>query len=232
MPSTMLPPLLSLMSPLPPPSFAACFTLRCAAAFFITCPPFFATSWSCCIFLLRCCECNCAFILQFSALHCLLYCQSHCTMHRAPLYAKCVVFMSIAQRRKRPCRCFVAIVLRLAQLSAAPQIFPAIPRIFMSALRSQSTNDELAAAAVRPFCPSRRVFSSPQRKVCIAAAVVGSHSTLFHAQPSQSSRTISDSTPTIPPRALSTRTSAHFFFHNLYSPSLPAISNQILHASC
>ena len=110
--------------------------------------------------------------------------------------------------------------------------FPAIPRIFMSALRSQSTNDELAAAAVRPFCPSRRVFSSPQRKVCIAAAVVGSHSTLFHAQPSQSSRTISDSTPTIPPRALSTRTSAHFFFHNLYSPSLPAISNQILHASC
>lgn len=34
------------------------------------------------------------------------------------------------------------------------------------------------------------------------------------------------------PRALSTRTSAHFFFHNLYSPSLPAISNQILHASC
>jgi hypothetical protein len=85
---------------------------------------------------------------------------------------------------------------------------------------------------VRPFCPSRRVFSSPQRKVCIAAAVVGSHSTLFHAQPSQSSRTISDSTPTIPPRALSTRTSAHFFFHNLYSPSLPAISNQILHASC
>ena len=113
-------------------------------------------------------------------------------MHRAPLYAKCVVFMSIAQRRKRPCRCFVAIVLRLAQLSAAPQIFPAIPRIFMSALRSQSTNDELAAAAVRPFCPSRRVFSSPQRKVCIAAAVVGSHSTLFHAQPSQSSRTISE----------------------------------------
>ena len=89
-----------------------------------------------------------------------------------------------------------------------------------------------SVAAVRPFCPSRRVFSSPQRKVCIAAAVVGSHSTLFHAQPSQSSRTISDSIPTIPPRALSTRTSAHFFFHNLYSPSLPAISNQILHASC
>jgi hypothetical protein len=54
---------------------------------------------------------------------------------------------------------------------------------------------------VRPFCPSRRVFSSPQRKVCIAAAVVGSHPTLFHPQPSQSSRTISDSTPTIaPPR--------------------------------
>lgn len=70
-----------------------CFALCCC----------FATSCSCCIFLLRCCECNCAFILQFSALHCLLYCQSHCTTHRAPLYAKCVVFLSIAQRRKRPC---------------------------------------------------------------------------------------------------------------------------------
>jgi hypothetical protein len=79
-----------------------------------------ATSCSCCIFLLRCCECNCAFFLQFSALHFLLYCQSHCTTHRAPLYA---FFMSIAQRRKRPCRCFVAIVLRLAQISAAPQNF-------------------------------------------------------------------------------------------------------------
>ena len=209
------------MSPLPPPSFAACFALRCAAALSL---PGLVAFFSCAAF-----ECNCAFILQFSALHCLLYCQSHCTTHRAPLYD---FFMSIAQRRKRPCRCFVAIVLRLAQLSAAPQNFPAIPRIFMSALRSQSTNDELAAAAVRSFCPSRRVFSSPQRKVCIAAAVVGSHSTLFHPQPSQSSRTISDSTPTIPPRAQSTRTSAHLFFHNLYSPSLPAISNQILHAWC
>jgi hypothetical protein len=134
--------------------------------------------------------------------HSVIFCQSHCTMHRAPLYAKCVVFMSIAQRRKRPCRCFVAIVLRLAQLSAAPQIFPAIPRIFMSALRSQSTNDELAAAAVRPFCPSRRVFSSPQRKVSFATAVMESHSTLFHSQSSQSSRTISDSNLQIPPRAL------------------------------
>ena len=153
-----------------------------------------------------------------------------CTMPRAPLRmrrlhvnsATAQAAMAIFLRR---CFAFSPALGRSPQTSLPHICKSAILRLALN--KTSSNDDELTANQLccETFLPLAPCFSSPQRKVSFAAAVMESHSSLFHSQPSQSSRTNSGSNPQIPPRALALAQAHVFSFHNCCILSLPAISN-------
>ena len=140
-----------------------------------------------------------------------------CTMPRAPLRmrrlhvnsATAQAAMAIFLRR---CFAFSPALGRSPQTSLPHICKSAILRLALN--KTSSNDDELTAYQLfcETFLPLAPCFSSPQRKVSFAAAVMESHSSLFH---SQSSRTNSDSNPQIPPRALALAQAHVFFFSQL-----------------